>query len=134
MPPKQELVRSWLTKAGNDLIMAERALAGEGAIVDAACFHAQQAVEKALKAVLVLREIEPPRTHHIGVLLKRCGRIDERLTGMSEKLRWLTSFAVDVRYADMGEEPTLEQAREVVSLARRAVEVITENVPKETCP
>jgi len=29
------------------------------------CYHAQQAVEKALKALLVEKEIPPPRTHNI---------------------------------------------------------------------
>lgn len=33
-----------------------------------ACFHAQQSVEKSLKAVLVLRGIEQRRTHDLNLL------------------------------------------------------------------
>jgi len=134
MPPKHELTRAWLKKARNDLMTGERALEGQPPVADTACFHAQQAVEKALKALLVVREIEPPRTHHIGFLLKRCGPIDEHLAGMSEDLKWLTSFAVDVRYADVGDEPTVEHATKALSLARRAVETISANIPEEARP
>jgi HEPN domain-containing protein len=131
MPPKDELVRAWLKKARNDLLTGERALVGQPPVADTACFHAQQAVEKALKAVLVHREIDPPRTHQIGLLLKRCGRMDQSLMDMADQLQWLTSFAVDVRYADVGDEPTVEQAKRALSLASRAVEIISRALPME---
>jgi len=39
---------------------------------DTLAFHAQQAVEKALKALLVQRQFDFPRTHAIGMLLNLC--------------------------------------------------------------
>ncbi|HUU99125.1 MAG TPA: HEPN domain-containing protein [Phycisphaerae bacterium] len=134
MPPKHELVQAWLRKARNDLITGERALGGQPSVRDTACFHAQQAVEKALKALMVFREVEPPRTHHIGLLLKQCGTVDARLSAMSKDLKWLTSFAVDVHYADVGDEPTVEQARNALLVAQRAVEIILAGMPEEARP
>lgn len=134
MPPKLQLVHAWLVRANNDLVTAERALAGEPPVRDTPCFHAQQAVEKALKALLILREIDPPKTHLIGMLLDKCGIIDERLTNMSDQLEWLTAFAVEARYPDVEDEPTVDQARNALSIAQRAVEIIVENVPEESRP
>ena len=134
MPPKLELVRAWLGKAVNDAITGERALAGDPPIVDTACFHAQQTVEKALKAVLVFQEVDPPRTHLIGTLLDRCGPVHEQLTEMSDQLTWLTAFAVEARYPDVEEEPSVEQAREALSVARRALEIIVQTLPREVHP
>lgn len=65
------------------------------------CFHAQQAVEKALKAVLFSRQIEFKRTHsltELALLLRQDG-IDIPVT--DDQLRQLTPFAVTFRYDDM---------------------------------
>jgi len=134
MPPKHELVQSWLSRARNDLITGRRALEGDPPIPDTAAFHAQQAVEKALKAVLIMREIEPPRTHVIEVLLARCGSVDPRLDEVAASCAWLTEFAVEGRYPDTECEPTVEQAREALDLAERAFEIIVESLPGEVRP
>lgn len=54
----------WLDKASDDLAVARMVAAGDVAHW-AAGFHAQQATEKALKAVLVARGIDFPRTHSL---------------------------------------------------------------------
>ncbi|MBE2259841.1 MAG: HEPN domain-containing protein [Candidatus Accumulibacter sp.] len=67
-------------------------------MLSATCFHAQQSVEKALKAVLTARRASFPRTHNLeelGLLVADTG-ID--LPAPSEDLRRLTPFAVDFRY------------------------------------
>jgi len=64
------------------------------------CFHAQQAVEKCLKAVLYSRRIEFRRTHHLpelALLLVQDG-VEVPLT--QEQLMWLSPFAVTFRYDD----------------------------------
>jgi HEPN domain-containing protein len=38
-------------------------------LLEGLCFHAQQAAEKALKAVLIAKGIPPPKTHNIRILL-----------------------------------------------------------------
>ena len=58
----------WLRYAEEDLITAETLLAQSHIPPRQACWHAQQATEKALKAVLIFLQIDFPRTHDLNVL------------------------------------------------------------------
>lgn len=72
-------------------------------------FHAQQAVEKSLKAVLYSRRIEFDRTHDLaklGMLLKQHGMT---LPISEHDLRSLNPFAVTFRYDDSEIELILPQ-------------------------
>ena len=61
-----QIVRQWVLKAENDLIAARHLLTLEGHWpTDVICFHAQQCVEKYLKAPLTLLGIAFPKTHDI---------------------------------------------------------------------
>jgi hypothetical protein len=51
MSDKFDLVRGWLVKAHSDLTTGNLVAGGDGPY-DTACFHAQQAIEKAFKALL----------------------------------------------------------------------------------
>ena len=51
-PDFKEYINSWLQKAENDILSAQRLLEIEPMILDNACFHCQQAAEKSLKAFL----------------------------------------------------------------------------------
>jgi HEPN domain-containing protein len=61
----------WYAFADEDLRMAELAL-GEG-LHSQTCFHSQQCVEKAMKALLLSAEPgnPPPRTHSVADLLRK---------------------------------------------------------------
>src|SRR5262245_37094448 len=60
------VVREWIEKAENDLTAAAQILKlGKAAPTDTVAFHAQQCVEKYLKAILVYRSIPFPKTHNI---------------------------------------------------------------------
>ncbi len=58
-----------LKKAANDLVAARATLA-TGEALDTVSFHAQQAVEKSLKSILALWEVEYPWRHDLGELLE----------------------------------------------------------------
>ena len=58
----------WLAFAHEDLRVAEIALP-EG-LFNQVCFHSQQCVEKALKALLAQSAVSLPRTHAISELIK----------------------------------------------------------------
>jgi len=86
----------WFRRAESSL-----ALAGAktpGVLYEDLCYQAQQAAEKALKAVFVARKIPYPYTHDINALLSALGQ--QGLT-IPEDL-WdavtLTSYASDTRY------------------------------------
>lgn len=61
--------RELLEKAENDLI-AGRATLATGKALDTVCFHAQQAAEKSIKAILALHDVEYPWKHDLAELLE----------------------------------------------------------------
>ncbi len=69
---------------------------------EAAAFHAQQAVEKWLKALLIYQDQQPPRSHDIEVLLELLRPYYNEF----EEPTWvrmaesLSDYGVDVRYVD----------------------------------
>jgi HEPN domain-containing protein len=68
-PVQLSLVRQWIAKADVDFRTAERLLIDAEPIRASIAFHCQQATEKYLKAFLVFRAVEFPKTHSIGRLL-----------------------------------------------------------------
>ena len=76
MPPlfdRQAEAREWLAFARGNVVHANLGRGAPGAFVEYLCFDAQQAAEKALKAVLILHGVRPPRTHILGELLSLLG-------------------------------------------------------------
>ena len=64
------LAEEWMSKAAADLQTAKReARVRRNPNFDAVCFHAQQAVEKMLKARLASMRRNIPRTHDLTQLL-----------------------------------------------------------------
>lgn len=117
----QAAARAWLEKADHDLFAAEELLRlGENAPLDVVCFHAQQCVEKSLKALLVWHSIDFPRTHDV-VLLAR--RVPEMHMGPeTEELLQLNRYAVETRYPGDWEAISTREATEAVDLARQISE------------
>jgi HEPN domain-containing protein len=63
------VIREWLLKADHDLTTAARTLTlGKDCPTDTVGFHAQQCVEKYIKALLVFRATPFPKTHNIRAL------------------------------------------------------------------
>ena len=88
MQPPEDVARDlawqWLKKAASDLFVCEQLTRPEGAFSEAVAFHAQQAAEKSLKALLVWRQMEFPKTHDLERLLELAGEGDQAL---AESLR-----------------------------------------------
>lgn len=106
----------WLSKAGDDLRVAEVILSGEIGVEWAACFHAQQAAEKALKGVLVHLGIDFPKSHSLDRLVALMpSDAAERFD--LDALIELTPWAVAGRYPEDIENPSGAQAARVIELA-----------------
>jgi HEPN domain-containing protein len=106
MKPHDEVARlagEWLRKAQLDQLAVEK-LQGDAALRDIAVFHAQQAVEKYLKALLTWRQVEFPRTHEIRRLLDLLRPSDPGVSEDLLELRWLDPFGVEIRYPGDGPE------------------------------
>jgi len=64
------------------------------------CFHAQQGVEKAIKAVLVSQNLEVGRTHDLNQLFYQIEKLSLAFPISLEELSKLNPYAVTVRYDD----------------------------------
>lgn len=74
-------------------------------------FHAQQAVEKAIKSVLANRLIEFPRTHNLTMLVELLRVHNVRLPADADELARLTPFGAALRYDDTAgeDEPSINR-------------------------
>jgi HEPN domain-containing protein len=71
-------------------------------------FHAQQAIEKALKAWMAVRHLTYPRSHDLGILISMLEETGENLTSFSD-LEDYTVFAVQYRYEAYDETDDLDR-------------------------
>lgn len=111
----------WVKVAMEDLQSAEYLY--EKSLFRMVCYHAQQAVEKILKAVLAEHEIEFSRTYNILDLRNAVREIGHKARLGDEEAVFLNSI-YRVRYpADLGllpiGEPTREDADQALSIAIR---------------
>ena len=105
--------REWVDKADADFATAGRELrARRQPNYDAACFHAQQCVEKYLKARLVEAKIRFTKTHDLERLLDLILPREPQWEAFRPLLIDLSSFAVAFRYP--GESATRELAKTAV--------------------
>jgi HEPN domain-containing protein len=123
------LTTEWLRWAQADMTVASMT-DDERIAPEILAFHAQQAVEKILKALLVLRQIDFPHIHSIGALLALCekaGFVDAQELADAGSL---TRYAVASRYP--GEEAPVnrEEAKEAVLLAAKVLAWGTAHIHK----
>ena len=90
--PKQVaiVVREWVLKADNDLKAAVQILKlGADAPTDTVCFHAQQCIEKYLKAALVVCDVAFSKTHDLRELV---GLLPSAARPRGRASLWTNSF------------------------------------------
>jgi HEPN domain-containing protein len=84
-------------------------------ILDAACFHCQQCVEKYLKAYLFYKGEEILKIHDLTRLRKGCAKFDSDFADINFKD--LNAYAVEARYPDNFLAPDLSEAKEYLQIA-----------------
>ena len=114
MKDKRDVVRGWLRKAESDEKAIKASL--DAGVFDIACFHAQQAAEKALKAYLAYAGVDFPFTHNLSKLTDSCSAVDPAFSELSDKVEVLTPFAVELRY-DADFWPPREDAEDAMQKA-----------------
>jgi HEPN domain-containing protein len=122
MPPEPDRAGSpeeWLRYALSDLELA-RLSPPANVLLEALCFHAQQAAEKALKAVLIAHGTPFPRTHSIRMLVDLLP--DSLLVPDEvEQAAGLADYAVISRYPGATEPVDEPEYRQAVRLAEAVV-------------
>ena len=125
-PPVPGSPEDWLRHARSDLALARQLQVPE-VLLAALCFHAQQAVEKGLKAVLVQHGVAFPYTHDLARLITLV---------QSAKLPWpegleaaaaLTVYAAGSRYPGPGGDITDEEYSQAMALAEAVLDWV-ENI------
>jgi HEPN domain-containing protein len=118
-PEAHELALLLVRKAKGDESILDRLLDDHDVPDDVLGFHVQQAVEKRLKAVLALNEVEYEHTHSVSYLTALIEQQRIVLPGCREELEGLTPWAVAARY-DGTFEKVLDRAaaRKLVSELR----------------
>ena len=121
--------RRWLRQAREDLRMAELVDDGEDAAPGIACYHAQQAAEKALKAVLVYLQIPFPRTHKLDEL-RDLIPTDWAIRTEYPELRALSEWAYKGRYPGDWPDATVGDAQSATRQARAIWEGVLDDLER----
>jgi HEPN domain-containing protein len=95
-----DMVARWMEIAENDLRNATHTLTlQEDCPFDTVCFHAQQCVEKRLKAILLRFGLDVPRTHDLRVIFQMVTASSGLDIDLGEILP-LNRYSVEARYPD----------------------------------
>lgn len=112
-------------KARNDLLAGEAILGSAMSSYETASFHAQQAAEKAIKALLVRHQVHFGKTHDLRELLETAEPVSPGIVSALAEVHQLTPYAVPARYPGDTEPASLDDARGHLALAQRAVEHVS---------
>jgi HEPN domain-containing protein len=96
-------------KAAQDLAVLRKLINDPTINTETLGFHAQQAAEKLIKALLALGGHEYPRTHDLGVLLDLLAAVDVFIPEALLTVENLTPFGTVFRYDDLPLEATIER-------------------------
>jgi HEPN domain-containing protein len=99
--PATAEARALLRAAGRDWKTVELLLQHPDAPISSVCFHAQQYMEKAMKAVLVSNAVIFRRTHDLEELADLLEQKEIEPPLPKDQLKRLNPFAVTIRYEDM---------------------------------
>jgi len=123
-----EKALEWIRLATDDLRVSEHILEmEEPRPCRLSAFHAQQCVEKCLKAFLVAANIDFPYTHNISTLLELASPMADWGTALDDA-ESLTVFAVSVRYPSDDDSVTEREARQAIQIANLVRETIDQSI------
>ncbi len=132
MKTKSDLVKSMLRKAASDLTNAAMCLSA-GQSLDTACFHAQQAAEKYIKAYLAAQDIDYPFIHNLEKLIELCAQRDPSFLSLKFPGQELTPYAVELRY-DEEFWPSHETASQALDAAVAIKKFVMDRIPSVMKP
>ncbi len=112
--------KKWILRASSNLNLSKSQQ--PGIFLEDLCFNAQQAVEKAIKAVLIKYDIDFPYTHNIAELLTLFQKSGHELTEFLMQSAGLTLYAVSTRYPYVSSSPVeQEEYEQAVMIAEKVV-------------
>lgn len=128
----KNLAERWLSFANDDLKIIDDVIGG--GVYHLACFHAQQAVEKALKGLIVFNKDNIEKTHSLIELLNEAVKIDKNFDRFRDYCLILDRYYTITRYPDAlpGSLPEglpgKEKAQEAFIYAKEILDFIEEAI------
>lgn len=134
MAGPDDLVAELLALAADDEAAVRALIAVESVTESIVGFHAQQGVEKALKAALASRGVEFPFSHDLSRLMELCDSAGLSLPAALADVDRLTPYGVQFRYGsavagDVTRPEAATWAREALAWARA---IVAESAPGES--
>ncbi len=111
--------REWLNRARSSLVLARNRV--PEAYLEDLCFLAQQAAEKAVKALLIERRIDFPYVHDLGRLLFLLEEEGEEVPEEIRAAAELTLYASATRYPGVVRPVTTEEYSQATEIAETVV-------------
>lgn len=129
----EEFAQQWIEKAEHDLQSAEYILDRNGP-TDTSAFHAQQAIEKALKGLMTFYGMRAPRIHDLDVLAEEVLRKVPEIEDYLDRLSAISRYAVVTRYPGV-ENPAREEVLQALDVAREIVQLVRSQIaPSDNSP
>lgn len=118
-PPDDPI--EWLNRAKSNLARATADINLSNIYLEDLCFDAQQAAEKAIKALLLFRGVVFPFVHDLAELVTVLQRNGEEVPQSIAEAARLTRFAVETRYPSLSEAVTREDYNRAVAIAAEVI-------------
>ena len=141
-PPNRNKAQRWMRQAEIDYDAADYLFRSHiEAYYSFTCFHCQQAVEKALKALMFAKgliERGDLEAHNVLVLADRAQKVDSRLCGIPSKVKIIDTYIGRTRYPDCyddensipAEKFTIQDAQDALLKAGEILELLREVMEK----
>lgn len=119
LPPDDP--REWLNRAKSNLAKAQYAPDVPEIYLEDLCFDAQQAAEKAIKAVLIHLGVRFPYVHDLASLLALVEEAGQSVPEAVKRAAALSDYAVEARYPGPAEPVTQQEYEDSVNAAEEVV-------------
>lgn len=129
MPPKpvQGSSEEWLRRAKASLVLA-KAQDKEGVALEDLCYQAQQAAEKAMKALYIAKGKEFLFTHDLDRLVLGLEALGLEITETIDQATILTRYAIETRYPGGFEPVSLVEYHEAIRLAEEVISWVSKQL------
>lgn len=123
--------RDWIEKAERD-IKSAKVLKEHDCGNDVVAFHSQQAVEKMMKAYLIVKGQGLATTHSLIYLCKLCAKVDDEFRNYLRDCGFLNQYYIETRYpADTPLIVEDYEAEECISIAEEIYKLVMESIVKQ---
>lgn len=124
--PRPDDPREWLNRARSNLARAK--MRAPEIYLEDLCLDAQQAAEKAIKALLIEKRVRFPHIHDLAGLLTVLGQSGESFPDAVKEASRLTRYAVINRYPGVTEPVTEDEYRGALDIAETVVAWVQERL------